>query len=163
MEKVQQSSHNLPSFNLQWFILIVIPLLLDGCTASAQYDSVDQYKQEIMDTELAFSDMAGEKGIEEAFLNFAAEDAVIMRSDSLISGRREIARFFGDQRVPLKDELLVWKPDFVDVAASGELGYTYGSYTFSYTDSSGERIESKGIFHTVWKKQSDGSWKFVWD
>ena len=24
-------------------------------------------------------------------------------------------------------------------------------------------VEYKGIFHTVWKRQSDNSWKYVWD
>ena len=58
---------------------------------------------------------------------------------------------------------LKWKPDFVDVAASGDLGYTYGHYTYSYIDSTGKAAEDKGIFHTVWKRQPDGNWRFVWD
>ena len=46
---------------------------------------------------------------------------------------------------------------------SRDLGYTYGHYTFSYIDSGGNKIENKGVFHTVWKRQSDGTWRFVWD
>jgi ketosteroid isomerase-like protein len=30
-------------------------------------------------------------------------------------------------------------------------------------DSVGNKKDFKGIFHTVWKKQKDGSWKYVWD
>jgi len=58
---------------------------------------------------------------------------------------------------------LLWKPEFVELSKSGDLGYTYVEYVFLKKDSSGNTIESKGIFHTVWKKQSDGKWKFVWD
>ncbi|MEK7720117.1 MAG: DUF4440 domain-containing protein [Bacteroidota bacterium] len=58
---------------------------------------------------------------------------------------------------------LLWKPDFVEVSASGDLGYTYGKFLFPTHDSTGQVIRSKGIFHTVWKKQADGQWRFVWD
>ena len=58
---------------------------------------------------------------------------------------------------------LEWKPDYIDVSISGDLGYTYGKFTFSAIDTTGKLIESEGIFHTVWKKQEDGSWKYVWD
>ncbi|MCB9249994.1 MAG: hypothetical protein H6613_16335 [Ignavibacteriales bacterium] len=34
----------------------------------------------------------------------------------------------------------------------GDLAYTYGHYTFSATNPTGENISAKGIFHTVWKK-----------
>ena len=68
-----------------------------------------------------------------------------------------------NQASKLMDENLSWKPDFVDVSASGDLGYTYGHFTYSYTDSTGTIMESSGVFHTVWKRQADGSWLFVWD
>ncbi|MFC2138829.1 YybH family protein, partial [Bacteroidota bacterium] len=58
---------------------------------------------------------------------------------------------------------LEWKPDYIDVSTSGDLGYTFGKFTFSAKDTTGKLIESEGIFHTVWKRQEDGSWKYVWD
>jgi len=61
------------------------------------------------------------------------------------------------------DQQLEWAPDFVDVSSSGDLAYTYGKFTFSFKDSLGNKVENKGIFHTVWKRQSNGEWKFVWD
>jgi len=30
-------------------------------------------------------------------------------------------------------------------------------------DEQGKIAEYKGVFHTVWKKQADKSWKYVWD
>ncbi|MBL7111012.1 MAG: DUF4440 domain-containing protein [Bacteroidales bacterium] len=63
----------------------------------------------------------------------------------------------------LPDASLVWEPEFVDVEESGDLGYTYGSFVFTAKDSTGNDIESKGVFHTVWKRQADGEWRFVWD
>ena len=58
----------------------------------------------------------------------------------------------------------LWKPDTVIVAESGELVYTYGKYEHLEKDSVGNlKILSCGIFDTIWRKQKDGSWKFVWD
>jgi ketosteroid isomerase-like protein len=58
---------------------------------------------------------------------------------------------------------LEWRPDQIAVARSGELGYTSGTYTWSYKDSSGKPVFDKGKYLTVWKKQADGSWKVLFD
>jgi len=110
-----------------------------------------------------FTLMAAEEGISKAFMAYAAEDAVLMRNNKLVIGKGNFQDLFESQASKPRDEKLSWKPDFVDVSASGDLGYTYGQFTYSFTDSSGTTIESKGVFHTVWKRQADGSWRFVWD
>lgn len=51
-----------------------------------------------------------------------------------------------------------------DVAASGDLGYTRGSFDVRYTDKATKKVRSeKGVYVTVFKKQADGSWKDVAD
>jgi len=123
--------------------------------------NIDIYKTEVQQTELAFARMAQEKGVEQAFLTFAADSAVLQRGEKLLQGRDAFKKYFSN---PVwQHARLDWKPDFVDVSLSGDLAYTYGSYTFSAPDSNGTMQESRGIFHTVWKRQKDGSWKFVWD
>ena len=103
--------------------------------------------------------MATSEGIHKAFISFAAEDAILSRNNELIKGRSAIDAFYdGQNTIGLN-----WSPDFIDVANSGDLGYTYGHYTFTRTDSLGKTSESTGVFHTVWKRQADGTWKFVWD
>jgi ketosteroid isomerase-like protein len=141
------------------FSLILLLLLFMACQPKVPGD-ITTWKQEITDTELAFSALAQKEGIPQAFLAFAADDAVLMRNNTIIKGKKAI-----DDRMkanPLPGQLL-WAPDFVDVAASGDLGYTYGKFTFTMKDSTGQESVSEGIFHTVWKRQEDGSWKFVWD
>ena len=103
--------------------------------------------------------MAGDSGIHAAFTAFAAKEAVLMRNNELITGWENIDKHYKNQN----SKGLTWSPEFIDVAASGDLAYTYGNYIYSSTDSTGKAIQTKGIFHTVWKKQADGSWKFVWD
>ncbi|MEO7923169.1 MAG: nuclear transport factor 2 family protein [Chitinophagaceae bacterium] len=142
-------------------ILCMICLLIYSCKNDAAGDP-EEAKKEIAQAEKDFEKMAAEKGIAEAFAFFADSTAVIRgANDSLIRGKEGIRNLFSAER--FKKATVSWSPDFVDAAASGELGYTYGKYTWQSTDSAGKTNESKGVFHTVWKKQKDGSWKFVWD
>jgi ketosteroid isomerase-like protein len=134
-----------------------------SCSVEIEKGSAEKWKSEILETEENFAKMAGEEGISRAFMTYAAEDAVLMRNNKLVIGKKSLSVLFEDQASKPKDEKLSWKPDFVDVSASGDLAYTYGQYTYSYTDSTGTIVESEGVFHTVWKRQADGSWRFVWD
>jgi len=141
------------------FLRFLITFLLFSCHTNEE-DSIENWKDEIVKTEKEFAQMAEREGISEAFLYYAADDAVLMRNNQLIIGKESIKESY-DQRY--ENVQLSWKPDFVDVAASGDLGYTYGMYEFILTDSLGTPSTSVGIFHTIWKRQKDGSWKFVWD
>ncbi len=123
---------------------------------------VEKWKKEIADTELAFSAMAKTEGISKAFITYAAEDAVLLRNNKLIKGKEELKVSY-EGNSTLQKVSLIWAPDFVDVSSSGDLGYTYGRYVYTATDSLGNTQTNKGIFHTVWKRQVDGTWKFVWD
>ena len=133
---------------------VVSAIIVMSCTRHH-----DRYRAEIIDTEHEFAAMASEKGIAEAFYMFAADSAVILRGGRLIRGRDAIRDYYSlNLRSGTK---LLWAPDFADV--SGDIGYTYGRYTHMVPDSAGAMTESHGIFHTVWKRQNDGSWRYVWD
>lgn len=122
---------------------------------------MEKIKSEILDAEKAFAQLVKEQGLKAGFLAYAAENAVIQRGGKLIHGKPAIAAFFDQQN--LDNVTLEWQPDFVDVAASGDLAYTYGRYSLQSVDENGQTVESQGIFHTVWKRQPDGAWRYVWD
>ena len=146
------------------FLLVFAHLTLNSCTMENQKKEIEIWKDEILETEKNFANMVESKGIPEAFLFYAAEDAVLMRNNKLVIGRNRLEEYFEKQALTTNKEVrLTWKPDYVDVSSSGDLGYTYGKYTFSYKDSVGAVKEDSGVFHTVWRKQPDGTWKFVWD
>ena len=124
--------------------------------------SIEKSKKEIAQAEKDFEKMAEEKGIAEAFVYFADSNAVIKRkNDSLIKGKEGIRNFYSADFY--KSASVKWSPDFIDASEKGDLGYTFGKYTWESKDSSGKVEEFRGVFHTVWKKQKDGSWKYVWD
>ena len=121
----------------------------------------EKYINEIFAVENEFALMASEKGIRDAFVEFAADSAVINRNGKLVSGKKNIEEFYSNEAY--SDISLEWKPDFVDVSESGDLAYTFGEYLLTAKNESGEIVKSNGVFHTVWKRQIDGKWKFVWD
>ena len=145
-------------------LLSMIPLLpvlglLSSCSLHVDPEAV---KKEVLNAEKAFEAMAAEKSIAEAFAWFAAEDAVIKRgNDSIISGREGIRNYYS--LANLTRATVSWTPDRIDVSADGTMAWTYGKYVWKVIRSDGDTVVSRGIFHTVWKRQSDGSWKYVWD
>ena len=143
--------------------MLCLALLPGACRQAATEDRSATWKEEIFQAESDFARMALEEGVEAAFLAFAAEDAVLMRNNQLVRGREKIREWFANRPSDPSAIRLEWKPDFVEVAASGDLGYTYGPYTLTVTDSTGASQTQTGVFHTVWKRQPDGAWRFVWD
>ena len=141
--------------------LFLIPFAMLSCQSKPTPGQIDAWKAEVWQAEVDFAAMAKAEGMPEAFLHFAAEDAALNRNSTVIKGKAAIKAYFDEQT--LSDVNLVWAPDFVSVSASGDMAYTYGKYTFTAKDLEENTISSDGIFHTVWKRQADGSWKYVWD
>jgi len=56
-----------------------------------------------------------------------------------------------------------WTVKQAEVAQSGDLGFTRGTYEDSYTDASGKARPDNGKYATIWRKQKDGSWKVLLD
>ena len=115
-----------------------------------------------MQTEKDFETAVRERGIQQGFYDFADTNAVIKREDDrLIKGKEQIKAYY--QNPSYKKDSVTWKPDFVEVSNDGSMAYTYGKYVWKVIDTTGKVVEFNGVFHTVWKKQADGSWKYVWD
>ena len=143
---------------MKTILFIGLGILYTSCQPSV---SKEEMKQEIFRTEKAFEKMVAEKGAADAFAFFAAPEAVIVRNDSIIMGKDDIKRYYenrGQTRATVN-----WTPDYIDVSDCGTLGYTYGKYVWRIRDNKGQVKEYAGIFHTVWKKQPDHTWRYVWD
>jgi ketosteroid isomerase-like protein len=141
-------------------LFILASILLNG--SCRHFTGKEEISQEIFQTEKAFEKMASEKGVAEAFYFFADEKAVIKReNDSLIIGKENIKIYY--DRRSNKNATVNWTPDFIEVSDCGTLGYTYGKYVWKIKNENDDTVEYKGIFHTVWKKQKDNSWRYVWD
>jgi ketosteroid isomerase-like protein len=130
--------------------------------ALAQKQGIVSPLKSLVATEQAFSQAAADKDTREAFVQFIAEDGILFRPRA-VNGKR----WMRDHPVPPtqtseKRALLAWQPIFADVAEAGDLGYTTGPWEFK-DDIKDVRPSGYGDFVTLWKKQADGSWKFVVD
>lgn len=110
----------------------------------------------LVEAERAFSRLSQREGVRAAFLAYLAEDAMLFRPGP-VPGREFIAAR------PSPPVELTWWPVYVEVAASGDLGYTTGPYVLRETGP-GQRGETQnGYYLTVWRRQADGAWKVVAD
>jgi len=131
-----------------------------GCknnNKKAPEDQVDD-KIKMMDADRAFSRLSEAKGMKSAFLDYIDSNGVLLRPNHLpLVGADAI-----DYLIQQNDSsfTLKWEPKNGAVAASGDLGYTYGLYVLR---PSTKDTLIYGNYVSIWKKQSDGNWKFVLD
>lgn len=118
--------------------------------------------EEIRLIEKQFQDELNDKGVAYAFEKYAAKDAVIKReNDTLVFGSDGIKKYYG--RESYKNAKAYWSPDKIEVSNDGTMASTFGKYRWIISGADGKTSEFKGVFHTVWKRQSDGTWKYIWD
>ena len=135
------------------FLLAVLLSLLFSCTDVKPVAN----SQELIDADLAFSDYSLKHGIQRAFIEFADDSVVLLKPNRMpIVGKQSlIDSYSGKSDSGL---LLSWKPEKAIIAPSGDLGYTYGIWTFIAPGDT-----SQGTYLTVWKKNAAGQWKYIAD
>ncbi len=111
--------------------------------------------QRIVDTEHAFAKFAEENGTKAAFLEFAANDAILFLPDKVNAKEHWNSR-------ATSTGLLSWAPNYADISANGILGYTTGHWEFR-PKGKGDEPAGFGEFITIWLRQPDAKYKFVVD
>src|SRR5579863_8587421 len=146
-------------FTLIATILVATVIFSNGhpYASASQKANADTLRQ----LEAEFMKAAAEHG-SQGYLSYYADDAVeVPNGAPIIQGKVNIAKGMGflDQ----KDNHLTWAPVGADISASGDLGYTYGTFEFRSKDKDGKTVVDHGKYTSIWKKQKDGSWKVVLD
>ncbi len=108
-----------------------------------------------------FDGVTAEKGID-GWVSFFAEEGMQLTPEGNIKGHEAIRAYMGPA-FARPGFSLRWKPTFADIGASGDLGYTTGTYESRGTDAQGNPVVRTGRYVSIWKKQKDGSWKVVLD
>jgi ketosteroid isomerase-like protein len=130
--------------------------LLAGCAKTA----TENYKAELIAADKAFSAASAKDGPKAAFLAAVVYDTKLL--GDRLAGPDAVRDMF--RKLP-PTASLTWDPAFVDVSASGDLGYTWGRYMLIVPSSkAGAPPYTKvGTYATVWKRQPNGKWKVVLD
>lgn len=121
---------------------------------------LEQARANIRAADSAFADLAYRMGTAFAFSNTVTATGVVFGEHQLVVGPEAIRALFAAQQ---STSSLAWHPVYTVVAESKDLGFTIGEYIATGLGPSGAAVQRAGKYLTVWKRQRDGSWKFVVD
>jgi ketosteroid isomerase-like protein len=121
---------------------------------------IEQEQGALLQTDVEFAQTSVERGAAEAFYQYLTDDALQLPNNAKPVVGRDIIRE-SMQKVP--EVLLTWKPQKAEVARSGDLGYTWGTYEVKSYSPNGEENIRYGKYLNIWKKQPDGKWKVAVD
>ena len=141
-------------------LFVLLALALPAATFAAADKAA--LKAELIRTELEFAKEVANGDITAAFLKFMAPDGFAPGNFAL---RRAEYEAQPKQPPPPPGFKLEWEPLYADVSDDGTLGYTWGyaKYTVPVKDGSSAPKISFGMTLSIWKRQADGSWKWVFD
>ena len=139
-------------------VALTVSVFLARCASTPAAQAPD--KSVLLRADEEFARYAAAHGIAEAFAAYAAPDATILPAGAdPVRGREAIRSFF----TAAAGTVLTWKPYAAEIASSGDIGYTLGTYESRSKDEAGNPVTRYGKYCTIWKKQPDGSWKYVVD
>ena len=116
----------------------------------------------IRQADSAWSKLAEAKQMDEYFAYFL-DDAVLLGPNEPMAADKEAIRNLMGAMFAMPGFAVNWQPTKVEVARSGDFGYSLGTYELSMNDPEGTPMVDRGKYATVWKKQADGSWKVAVD
>jgi ketosteroid isomerase-like protein len=135
-----------------WFLLAQV--CFAGILLAAKEDVLLQADKD-------FAKAAAARGAE-GFLSFFADDGTILpKNGAPIQGREGLGAAFREAWGQ-PGYSLQWTPLKAEMARSGELGYTYGTYERKRVVD-GKAVIETGKYTTIWRRQRDGKWKVILD
>lgn len=127
-------------------------------------EDIPELRKGLLETDRAFSEYSLEQGSEEAFYRFMDDEGIVLpRRGIPIRGKESYRKLFDGLPDSGRSSRLQWEPEIAEVSRSGDMGYTFGRYTQTVTDALGSVDMTSGYYVTIWKRQADGSWKFIFD
>ena len=114
-------------------------------------------RQAIIRADSAFSELSDAKGLATGFAAYAAPDG------ALLSGAFGPDAIGKAQEGGPKDMRAHWRAVGAGMAGSMDLGFTVGSAEFRFAGDDGKPTVGYTKYLTIWKRQPDGEWKWVFD
>lgn len=141
---------------------VALSALLTSCTNSTP-GTHDADVAALKDTEAAWVKDAATKDVQKWVAHYTDDAAVLLPDTPILTGKEAIS---GGLKPMLSDPnfALTFGATKVDVAKSGDLAYTRGTYSLTASNPKTKApVTEKGKYLTVYRKQADGTWKAVED
>ncbi len=139
------------------FLISLFALLLIGNSLAESKDAAA-----LRAADQQWEKVVAAKDIDKSVAACAADGSVLPPNALIATGPTAIRKVF-EGFFALPGFKLTWNVDTAEVAKSGDLGYTRGTYELTFNNAAGKPVTEKGKYVTVWKKQADGSWKVAAD
>ena len=133
--------------------LLILLVVLGACKEA---DRSKQAAEEILAADKNMNALASTIGFNKALLQYA-DDSVIKPNDGHlpIIGKQALEVEWKDKPANTN---ISWRAIRAGASVAGDMGYSFGYWKFTTKDTM-----LYGNYCTVWKKQKDGAWKFVFD
>jgi uncharacterized protein (TIGR02246 family) len=119
-------------------------------------------EQAIRDLDAQWSAAAGAKDVDKV-VSYYADDAVVFPPNAPSAATTEAIRTAWREMLTTPGAAISWKATKVEVAKSGDMAYSTGTYQLAMNDPTGKPIYDRGKYVEVWKKKADGKWKVAVD
>jgi ketosteroid isomerase-like protein len=137
--------------------LSILPVILAGLGLAGPLfgqTPSSTLKQHVFAAESSFAASMAERNFD-AFGSHVSPEAIFFADTTVMRGKTAVLRswrpFFEKRDPPFS-----WKPDVIEVLPSGKLALSSGPVF----DPKGQQV---GTFSSIWRRESDGSWKIVFD
>jgi ketosteroid isomerase-like protein len=129
----------------------------DGAeTVATEEERLRNLEAELVEADRRFAASVRRNGLAGWITGFAPTGRMIAAGKSHVGHegiRRAMLPVFADTAFTI-----TWDPNYAEVAASGDMGYTVGRYERT-SRVGGETVVDSGAYLTVWRRQEDGSWR----
>ena len=133
-------------------VTLAVAMLLLSRPAVGQAST--QLAEQVREAETAFAATMATRD-HAAFAGFVSEEAIFFGRSGPLRGKAAVLEgwrpLFAEPTAPFS-----WKPEVVEVLASGTLALSSGSVW----DPEGKKV---GTFNSIWRRDSDGRWRVVFD
>ena len=143
--------------------LTALTVILSACGSDSPAVNKVAIEKSITDVEKGMRKAANDKDAAAFAANYAA-DAVMMTPGMPPMNGQDAIRTGMKTLLSDPNFKIDFASDKVEVADSGDMAATRGSYMLTVTDPATKNaINDKGSYVTVFRKQKDGAWKAVMD
>jgi uncharacterized protein (TIGR02246 family) len=133
-----------------------------ACQPKAPPDTLSADESTIRDLDAQWSEVAAAKDTEST-VSYYAEDAALMPPNAPIINGKDAIRSFWRSMLAGPGFSVNWKATKAEVARSGDFAYVIGIYELTANDARGQRVNDRGKYSEVWRKQTNGKWSVVAD
>src|SRR5215203_3918155 len=96
-------------------------------------------------------------------VSYWADNAFLMQEGQPPLQGKQAIRQMVEESFKIPGFSISWQPQSVEVSDNGDMAYLIENAQVSFTDSTGKVITIHNKAVTIWRKESDGSWKNVVD